>query len=46
MEVNEQCVGSFLSSLEEIVDFSQITNNKDYLNQSDQVHNNLPLIVM
>ena len=35
MEVNEQCVGSFLSSLEEYVDFSSYENKKNLSNLTE-----------
>ena len=35
MEVNEECVSSFLNDLENFVDFSRVPN-QDLANQSDQ----------
>ena len=35
MEVNEECVSSFLNDLEDFVDFSRVPN-QDLANQSDQ----------
>ena len=35
MEVNDQCVGSFLSSLEEYVDFSSYENKKNLSNLTE-----------
>ena len=35
MEVNEQCVGSFLSSLDEYVDFSSYENKKNLSNLTE-----------